>query len=662
LRPIFVALSAYLAALPSLLDPFPASAASASARWTSIGPDSGADVRALAVDPRMAATLYVGTSHFTPIGPPGGSVYKSTDSGANWVLSGSGLPDRRVASIAVDPSSGSTLYAATPFGVFRSLDAAASWLPASTGLSNIGVEALAVDPSSPRTLYAAGLGGVFKSTDGAGSWTASNLGLQGLAVQALVIDPANPSNLYAATGTGVFRSPDAGASWSPAGDFPNASVISLAVARGSSVVYAGISNDLQVSSNLGATWHSSKSGLAPGLVRAIAASSSSTHIVYASVDTSTGSTVFRSADAGATWTETTGGPTSVATLAIGSSPATVYAGGIGVFRSADAGATWTEGHAGMREAAVNALATVSGRAALLYASTTRNVFRSGDRGTTWAASMSGLPNAAIQALAAVASSQILFAGSSVGVFRSLDGGATWTVAATGLDQAGILALALDPISPSTLYAGSDLTYIGFGIYTGGGVYKSSDLGANWTAGGLAGVAVACMAIDPSSPETIYAGTSLGVFRSADGGTVWTTGLGPLTGKNVRSLAVDPSQPGTLFAGTSDGSVFRSVDSAMTWTGSGAAFSGSSVQALAIDPRSSATIYAGTYSGVWRSRDAGATWAAINEGLTNLFVLSLALDRAAPTDLYAGTYGGSVFALPLTASPPRSSVRTVAPRR
>ena len=67
----------------------------------------------------------------------------------------------------------------------------------------LGITTLAINPSSSTTLYAGTSGGVFKSTDGAGTWSALDTGLHDLRVTRLVVDPLTPTTLYAGT-VGVF--------------------------------------------------------------------------------------------------------------------------------------------------------------------------------------------------------------------------------------------------------------------------------------------------------------------------------------------------------------------------------------------------------------------------------------------------------------------------
>jgi hypothetical protein len=78
------------------------------------------------------------------------------------------------------------------------------------------------------------------------------------------------------------------------------------------------------------------------------------------------------------------------------------------------------------------------------------------------------------------------------------------------------AFAIDPSHNRTLYAG--LSY-------SGGVYKSTDGGANWSSDGLDGAAISALALDPSNPGVLYAATEgvypqprgfRGLFKTSDG--------------------------------------------------------------------------------------------------------------------------------------------------
>ena len=72
----------------------------------------------------------------------------------------------------------------------------------------------------------------------------------------------------------------------------------------------------------------------------------------------------------------------------------------------------------------------------------------------------------------------------------------------------------------------------------------------WTTHGPEGGSVPALAIDPKTPSTLYAGTACaGVFKSTDGGAHWNAINTGLHGVNVRALAIDPLTPATLYAGS-----------------------------------------------------------------------------------------------------------------
>ena len=198
----------------------------------------------------------------------------------------------------------------------------------------------------------------------------------------------------------------------------------------------------------------------------------------------------------------------------------------------------------------------------------------------------------------------------------------------GLEGQTIYSLAIDPVTPSILYAG---------VY-GGGVFKTTDGGWNWNAAnnGLTSVVIQSLVIDPKTPTTLYAGTgNRGIFKSTDGGTNWNvTNIG-LKNSTVGALAIDPATPTILYAGTSGGGVFKSMDGGKNWSATNAGMTDAYVSALAIDPATPTILYAGTLDGVFKSVDGGANWSSANSGLTGIHVVVLAIDPATPTTLYAG---------------------------
>ncbi len=158
--------------------------------------------------------------------------------------------------------------------------------------------------------------------------------------------------------------------------------------------------------------------------------------------------------------------------------------------------------------------------------------------------------------------------------------------------------------------------------------------------GLNSFGVQALAIDPSTPATLYAGAassgSPGVYKSTDGGAHWTQSL---FSRDVFALAIDPLTPATLYAGTVGAGIFKSTNGGESWTAVNFGLANMDVQALAVDRTNTATLYAGTRGGgVFKSTDAGSTWTAFNAGLGNLTVHALAVDPST-SRLYAGTGGG-----------------------
>ena len=74
--------------------------------------------------------------------------------------------------------------------------------------------------------------------------------------------------------------------------------------------------------------------------------------------------------------------------------------------------------------------------------------------------------------------------------------------------------------------------------------------------GLSNMTVLSLAVDPSNPETVYAGTGgSGVFRSLNGGASWEAIPTGLAKADVRTLAIHPSNPRVVYSGVFGSAVF-----------------------------------------------------------------------------------------------------------
>jgi photosystem II stability/assembly factor-like uncharacterized protein len=277
------------------------------------------------------------------------------------------------------------------------------------------------------------------------------------------------------------------------------------------------------------------------------------------------------------------------------------------------------------------------------------IFQSSDGGRNWRP-LGAVPDAShLDALAiAPRHRRALYVGTEVGVFKTTDGGASWQTASAGLlgketaqerknrlEMGYVRALFVDPRDPETLYAGTEE-----------GLFKSTDGGAHWQ-GSLANLAdvgrVGALAFDPTDTEAIYAGTEpgyagvsfgSGVFKSTDGGRTWSS-LG-LQKTNVAALAVDPQHSETIYAATRNGSIFKSTDGGGRWRAIGR--HQSAYGTFLFDPQNPETVYASEGDRIFKSSDGGRKWRTLHAGRR---MVMLGFDPRTSRTLYARDLGRPV---------------------
>jgi photosystem II stability/assembly factor-like uncharacterized protein len=336
-------------------------------------------------------------------------------------------------------------------------------------------------------------------------------------------------------------------------------------------------------------------------------------------------------------------------------PGTLYAtsGQTTTFKTTDAAAHWRP----WDTASIRLLAVDPQNSGTLYGSSVGGLQRSADGGSTWSFAGSGLPVSRYQLPCVPA--QLVFdprnsstlygyfdgsyGANCTGLFKSTDGAATWTAASAGLPSGlftyGINSLLVDPKNPAMLYVS------GTPIFVGGGVFQSSDGGANWSAiagrpannGGY----VRLLAIDGQDSRTLYAFTYLdggngpavpALYRSPDAGSSWSV---MATGWLFFNLVADSHDAGTLYARvtTSLGAgIVKSTDAGANWR-----FILENAYAMALAPTQTGPdiLYAtGGVDGVLKSADGGMTWTAANDGLAATYITAVAVHPQDSGRLYA----------------------------
>jgi photosystem II stability/assembly factor-like uncharacterized protein len=611
-------------------------------------------------------------------GPSAVSAVQSS-AGRWWSLGGPGGGD--LFALAIDPADSNTLYAVGWNTVFKSRNGGTSWMDTTDDRLWQEGGSIAIDPMHPGTVYVGSDRGVAKTVDGGRHWRMANAGLfdraplpprteppNGSAVWSLTVDAQHPATVYAVTGRGLFRTRNGGARWQEiASPLPRNQLCSHCSVWGdgyamsfaidphhAQTVYAAWArfarpvrpSKLFVSSDRGDSWRRIAMST-PLSISALVLTGSGDLLA---TDQS-GIGVFRSTDGGTTWRPAGLSGETVAELNRDPGSGAIYAtadNGKAVFRTTDGGNTWQPVSAHF---AWSGAVTDPNDPATIY--TTRDgVIKSTDHGQTWAEADSGIVSTIISAVAVASGDPAtVYAGTNTGtpggrVFVSSDGGRDWHAASAMVTGGTTLTtLAADPQDPRTVLAG-----------TSNGLFRSADAGRHW--GRIqtgSSTNIETFAVDPHHAGTIYLSACKnssgcvghGTFlKSVDGGATWQNEQIGSVPRAVDSIAVDPRTGTTVFAGRVAGGLYRSTDAGRSWRevtvahGPLRSYFQAGIVAIAIDPRDPDNVYAAVRTGgILRSTDGGKTWAKANTGLTNLDMNALAIDPANPQILFASTQGG-----------------------
>src|SRR5215203_7671 len=216
--------------------------------WRNIGPHRASRTKALDGVPSQPHTFYIGVAN--------GGVWKTTDAGRTWLPIFDQQPTGSIGALAVSLSDPNVIYvgageaAQRPDlgvgnGMYKSIDAGKTWTHRCLRDSQ-QIGQVAIDPNDSNRLFVAALGhpygpnterGIFRSTDGGTTFERVLYKDENTGATDIVIDPSNPSIIYAALwqarqgpwengdfrgpNSGLFKSIDGGATWKQlGGGFP----------------------------------------------------------------------------------------------------------------------------------------------------------------------------------------------------------------------------------------------------------------------------------------------------------------------------------------------------------------------------------------------------------------------------------------------------------
>lgn len=504
-------------------------------------PTNPINIDSLAIDPRNTTTIYAGTWW---------RAYKTTDGGKNWRLIKNGMiDDSDVFAITIDSKNPDHLISSACSGIYESWNGGELWkkvqgIPSQSRRTRDILQ----HPSMPGTIYAATTEGFWMSSNGGKSWILTTT--KALEINSITVHPSEPNRVYIGTNNyGIMVSNDGGKTFDQTNEnFTSRFTYSVVADRERpNRLYATTKNTATgggfvfISDNGGQTWVQNKNldgvRVAPF---AIMQDTVNANTLY--LGTNLG--IYRSIDRGVNWTQLVAPKTAVkkTTKKSTAKPTTTTA-------------TTTALIPALTEKVKILTGTEDGKNGIL-AGTDTGLYRSYDVTKGWEKISFGANvkhNIFAIHVSPLNPNKIWIGTAISGVLFSEDNGKTWKKAEGVPSTVPVISINSDPTKADVIYVGTVQT-----------LYLTRDGGKNWQrrGGNLPLGSYTSILINPSNTNEVYVSSALetdgGIYYSTDAGANWRR-LDKnmnLPSKRVWSLAFDPKDSNRIFAATHSSGVYR----------------------------------------------------------------------------------------------------------
>ncbi|MBF03369.1 MAG: hypothetical protein CMP76_08750 [Flavobacterium sp.] len=650
-----------------------------SGNWQIVGPvaspnngtgqlNGSGRLNCIAFHPTDANVIYVGA--------PSGGFWKSIDNGTTWTEFSSGLTRLGVSSIAINPTNPNIIYIGTGdrdsgdapgYGVWRSLDGGVSWSPQNTGMGNRTVYELLINPLDPNNLIATTNGSrIYRSTDGGANWTFASTST---AMKDIAFKPGDPNTIYA-SGTSFEVSTDNGLSFTqitsgvPTGTQRMALAVSenqpnwvyLLAGGGSGLVGIYRSTDSGTSfvattttpNILGYQTDGSDTGSQAWYDLVIVADPTDANVIYTG-----GVNLWKSTDGGSTmncvsyWVGPSGLIDGVHAdqHALEFSPHTnnLYNGNDGgIYYTTDGGVNWNDISSGLGIAQIYKIGV---------AQTIENTVINGYQDNGTSVNRGGIFTTEIggdgmECIIDPTDANYMYGALYYGdIRRSANGGVTFSIISGSISETGawVTPYKLDPNEPNRMFAGYDNIWRNDAVKTGTTWTQISSFGGTSN--------ITDLAIAPSNSNIMYVARSASDrFYSTTNALAATPTWTDLTANlpvasTPKDIEIDPIDANHLFIALGN-DIYESTNAGLNWTNISGTLPNISLNTIVIDSGSSvAAMYVGMDVGVYYKDNTLSDWVSYSSGLANLEITELEIYTNATeckSKLYAATYGQGLW--------------------